>query len=125
MRVLSFFATNTATGIRVISDKISHDKSQVFTTHGHFQEDLSHRNFANNHEQPWRTIAVADTSLAAPLTTTASSTGTAVLTTNNVSQAFDTAKSVAAENQPAGADVMMAIHNNNTEGAIPLRPSLH
>ena len=52
MRVLSFFATNTATGIRVISDKISHDKSQVFTTHGHFQEDLSHRNFANNHDVP-------------------------------------------------------------------------
>jgi hypothetical protein len=52
MPVLSFFATNTATGIRVISDKISHDKSQVFTTHGHFQEDLSHRNFANNHDVP-------------------------------------------------------------------------
>jgi hypothetical protein len=52
MRVLSFFATIIATGIRVISEKISHDKSQVFTTHGHFQEDLSHRNFANNHDVP-------------------------------------------------------------------------
>jgi len=40
-------------------------------------------------------------------------------------QAFNTAKSAAAENQPAGVDVMMAIHNDNTEGAIQLRPSLH
>ena len=39
-------------------------------------------------------------------------------------QAFDTAKSVAAENQPAGVYVMMAIHNNNTEGATTA-PRLH
>lgn len=36
-RVLLIFATINATRICVISEKISQDKSQVFTTHGHFQ----------------------------------------------------------------------------------------
>ena len=69
--------------------------------------------------------AVADTSLAASLIAAAASTNTATGTTNNVSQASYTAKAVAAANQPADVDVMMAIHNINTEGAISLRPSLH
>ena len=83
--------------------------------------DLSH---PKNCHQPWRTASVANTSLAASLIAAAASTDTATGTTNNVSQAFKTANAVAAANQPADFDVMMAIHNINIEGAVPLSPSL-
>jgi len=107
----------------------SREKWEDFTWQSHKSSQLTaipRRPLAPKfRKQPWRTAAVADISLSSISIAAAAYTVTAAGTTNNVPQAFDTAKSVAAENQPAGVDVMMAIHNNNTEGAIPLRPSLH
>ena len=91
----------------------SHKSSQLTAISS---SDLS---LPKNCHQPWRTAAVADTSLAASLIAAAASINAATGTTNNVSQASNTAKAAADANQPAGVDVMMSIHNINTEGAVP------